>query len=151
VAEKNELDPVAVEVGRRIDEAWARAGFGSRAAMVRASGLPDYNQVARWCQGKALPALMSIAAIAKACEVSLDWLVFGADGTPATFMAWLETPAGISAPDEARRFLRSMPLHGYRASLAFYDLAYQAWTHGLHQELGADETVRAVRETGKRR
>ncbi len=135
----------AVELGRRIDVAWDRAGFASRAAMQREAGL-DYQQLAKWCRGAAVPQVQGLAAIAKACSVSLDWLVFGADSSPDVFVRWLETPAGASSPPEARTFLRSLPLHGYQPSLAFYDLALQAWKLGLTEEdasLAARATERA--------
>lgn len=127
-------DPFAEELGRRIDEAWARAGFASRAAMFRDSGLSDYNQLARWCKGIAVPEVRSLALIAERCQVSLDWLVFGAEATSPALLDWLDTPTGKQAPDEAKRFLRSLPLHGYKASAAFYDLAYQAWKLGLARD-----------------
>lgn len=124
-------DAFARELGRRIDDAWQRAGFASRAEMVReASGL-EYNAVARWCRGAVEPKLRGIAEIARVCGVSLDWLVFGAETQPDLFVRWLETPAGASSSGEARAFLRSLPLRGYSPSIAFYDLAHQAWKLGL--------------------
>lgn len=140
-------DPFAVALGQRIDEAWDRAGYKSRTDMFRASDLPDYNQLSRWCRGVAIPKVEHLVSIARACQVSLDWLVFGAETTPAAFLDWLETPTGREAPEEAKRFLRALPLHGYQAGGPFYDLAYQAWKLGLTRDMPADEAARMVRDT----
>lgn len=138
-------DPFAVELGRRIDDAWERAGFASRAAMVRASALDgsEYNKVARWCRGASIPSVQALAKIATACRVSLDWLVFGAEYSADTFLRWLETPTGASSSGDARAFLRSLPLHGYVPTLAFYDLAHQAWKLGLTEE----DAAQAAKDT----
>lgn len=138
-------DPVAVELGRRIEEAWYRAGYASRKAMFRRADLGDYNQLSRWCRGERMPTIVSLAKIAVACEVSLDWLVFGSEHEPDVFLAWLESPSGADATPEARRFLRSMPLHGYRPSTHFYDLALMAWKVGL----SPDDAATAAKTTRK--
>lgn len=145
---RKEKDPFSAELGRRIDEAWQRAGFASRMAMFRESALPDYNQLARWCRGVSVPEVRSLATIAKVCRVSLDWLVFGSEETPGAFLDWLETATGHGANDEAKRFLRSLPLHGYRPTPAFYDLAYQAWKHGV--TASADDLAQMARDTEQR-
>lgn len=125
---------LAKEIGRRIDRAWELAGYESRAHMIREAGLTDRNQGHVWARGDALPRVDLLAQVAAACRVSLDWLILGAEYTPPAFVEWLETPTGHGADDEAKRFLRSLPLHGYTASTAFYDLAYQAWKLGLAKE-----------------
>lgn len=135
------LDPFAVELGRRIDQAWDEAGFESRMAMFHATNLRDYNQLAKWCKGRAEPEVRSLAEIARVCRVSIDWLISGVSGTQA-LTEWLEG-AGQGAPLEARRFLRSLPVAGYRVDLAFYDLAFQAWKLGLT----ADEAARTAHVT----
>lgn len=144
-----ERDPFAVELGARIELAWQRAGFASRLAMFRASGLSDYNQLARWARGERVPEVRSLAQIARACSVSLDWLVHGTEESPHALAEWLEGPTGQSAPDDARAFLRSLPLHGYQPSTAFYDLAYQAWRHGLTRDLTPDEVSQLARDSAR--
>lgn len=136
-------DAFAVELGRRIDRAWKMAGFASRGAMFRASDLPGENQLAIWCRGESVPHVKSLAEIATVCRVSLDWLVFGAEHKPDTFLRWLETPTGSSSSGDARAFLRSLPLHGYVPSLAFYDLCYQGWKLGLTEE----DAAQAAKDT----
>lgn len=139
------LKRLQVEIGRRIDEAWQRAGYDSRAAMIRASGVIDRNQVHVWARGGALPRVDGLIAIADATGVSLDWLCRGTEETPPAYVEWLESPDGQAASSEAQRFLRSLPTRGYRATAAFYELAHAAWRHGLHQELTPDEMVSSAR------
>lgn len=143
--------PVAEElarlIGQRIDEAWPRAGFHSRAEMIRASGVKDSNQAHKWALGKNLPRVDGLAAIAQTCKVSIDWLVFGFEETPPAYWTWAESASGSAAPEDARRFLRALPLKGYKASPAFYDLAFQAWKLGLATSLTADETVQMLTDT----
>lgn len=141
--------PFAIALGRRIDEAWDRAGFRTRMDMFRATsgGLPDYNQLSRWCRGAAVPGVEYLAVIAQTCEVSLDWLVFGTETTPQAFVDWLSTPTGREADEGARSFLRSLPLHGYQATATFYDLAYQAWKLGVTRDMSATDAARMARDT----
>lgn len=141
---------LAREIGRRIDLAWRMAGFASRAAMVRAAGPGlDYNQVAVWARGDALPRIDGLIAIAEACAVSLDWLAMGTEAKPTAFAEWLEGPVGAHAPPEARRFLSSLPLHGYKIGGAFYDLAFQAWKLGLDRRTAARAARDTERELGQ--
>lgn len=137
------------EIGRRIDEAWQRAGYSSRSdlirALTRAGGIGDQNQVHVWARGGAMPRVDALIAIADATGVSLDWLCRGAEETPAAYVEWLESPDGQAASPDARRFLRSLPTKGYRATVAFYELAHAAWRHGLHEELDPAEMVASAR------
>jgi transcriptional regulator with XRE-family HTH domain len=142
-------DALAKEIGRRIDEAWVRAGFPSRAEMIRASGLKDANQVHQWARGRAVPRVDLLAEVARVCHVSLDWLVFGADETPPAFVDWLESPTGQQAEEDAKRYLRSLPTHGYKATRAFYDLAYQAWKLGLARDLTPEEAAQMARDSAR--
>lgn len=139
-------DPFAVELGLRIDEAWVRAGYANRSAFFRDTNLPDYNQLAKWARGAAVPNVQFLAEIARVCRVSLDWLVFGAEETPAALLDWLETE-GHRVEPEAKQFLRSLPTHGYKATRAFYDLAYQSWKLGLVREMSAEEAAQMARDT----
>lgn len=142
---RRDTRPLQSEIGRRIDEAWKAAGYAARADMIRATGLPDANQVHVWARGAALPRIDGLIAIAEVCGVSLDWLCRGAEETPAAYLEWLDAPDGVAASEEARRFLRSLPVHGYRATVAFYELAHAAWRHGLHREVSPEEMVAHAR------
>lgn len=95
-----------------------------------------------------MPQIPALIAMARACRVSIDFLLLGADEPPASLLDWLETPTGQSvqrAEPEAIAFLRAMPVHGYRPrGTVFWDLAYQAWKHGLHDP---DRVSRTARDT----
>lgn len=143
VSEKN---PFAEELGRRVEESWRRAGYSSRADFARECK-QDYQQLSKWIRGEVTPSVESLAEIARTCGVSLDWLVFGALETPPAYADWLDTPTGRGATEEAKRYLRSLPLAGFRASRAFYDLAHQAFSLGL----APDDAVTAARKTASLR
>lgn len=108
--------------------------------MAEAAGL-EYNSVRRWARGDVLPKVPALAAIAQACRVSLDWLILGEESNPAALVEWLESGIGQSAEPQAIAFLRSLPLHGYQVSQAFYDQAYLAWRNGLDPQ----QTMRTAR------
>lgn len=125
------------ELGRRIEQAWQLAGYESRAQFAREARIDDYQQLSKWCAGKQLPRVDSLAEIALACGVSLDWLILGSEATPPALLEWLTSAAGASASDAERALLRSLPLHGYRPRRAFYDLAIQAIRLGLDSDSAA--------------
>lgn len=131
---EDEKDPFAVALGERLDEAWKIGHLGSRANMGREAGLKDINQLHRWARGEAVPSLRALVDIALVAGVSLDWLATGREPNPTVFADWLETPTGAATTPRERAFLRSLPLHGYQPSLAFYDLALQAFKLGLEPE-----------------
>lgn len=133
------------EIGRRIDEAWEAAGYESRSAMLRATGIRDQNQAHQWAKGSVLPRVDGLIAIAEACRISLDWLCRGTEETPPAYLEWLDSSDGQTATDEARTFLRSLPVRGYKATATFYQLAHAAWQIGLHREGSPDEIVQAAR------
>lgn len=134
---------LAREVGQRIDQAWKRAGYESRADMVRDTTLKGYNQVSQWAAGKALPRVDFLSEIARVCRVSLDWLATGEGQDPAVLTRWLDGP-GASAPREARAFLASLPLQGDVVDERFYSLAFEAWKRGETPE-GVVNAARTTR------
>lgn len=133
---KKERDPYAVELGQRIDVALREAGFKDRKAMYDASDLTDYNQLSKWCNGRALPGVRPLAEIARTCRVPLDWLVSGTESASVVYEQWIKT-RGRDVDEAARRYLRRLPVAGYVVDLAFYDLALQAYRLGLKPEAAA--------------
>ncbi len=66
----------------RIDVAMKMAGYKNQADLSRASGVPE-TTITRILKGGSQPSIDNLAAIARACRVSMDWLMNGVD-TPRT-------------------------------------------------------------------
>lgn len=132
--QRAEEDRFREGLSERIELAWQLAGYASRAEMGRQAGLKNLNTLHRWVQGTTTPSVPGLAAIAKACRVSLDWLVWGEEHTPGAFFEWLETPEGQNVTEQERAFLRGLSLHGHVPRPAFYSLALQAYRLGLTPE-----------------
>lgn len=136
-------DPLAPEVGRRIEEAWQRQGFDTFTAFAEAVQI-DQKLLRSYISGGTMPGPRPLMSIARACNVSIDWLLMGTERTPAALLEWLDSPVGKAATPDERRLLRALPLAGYEPSPAFYDLAL----HAIRLGLSPDETVLAARSTG---
>ena len=65
-----------MDIAQRIDLAMKICGIKSQAELSRQTGVSD-SSIARILKGDILPSLESLAAIAKACNVSMDWLMTG--------------------------------------------------------------------------
>lgn len=116
-------------IGRRIDEAWKAAGIDSRVELARLAHFKDHNRIHILARGEAEPTLRPLMAIARVCNVTLDWLVSGSDEGTTSLMSWLERHRDTE--DEAIVFMKSAPVRGYVTTDLFWDLVYQAWKHGL--------------------
>lgn len=134
-------DPLAPEIGRRIDQAREDAGL-SMAELSRQTGT-DLRLLHRYIGGETMPGVRALLRISEVCGVSIDWLARGVEYTPPALIEWLESPIGQGVDDETRNFLRSLPLRGYAPSVRFYDLVLHAVREGLEPE----EAVRAARTT----
>jgi len=137
-------DPLAPEIGRRIGQAWRDAGFETLASFVHTTAI-DPRLMSRYLAGEVMPGVRALMRIAEVCRVSLDWLILGREDTPSALTEWLQTPTGKAAPEEAVRFLRSLPIHGYRATVRFYDFAFMAWQHGLERRVSAEQVALSAR------
>lgn len=137
-------DPLAPEIGRRIQLARENAGL-SLAELARRAEINN-RLIHKYVDGETMPGVRALLRIADVCGVSLDWLVRGQEFTPPALLDWLETPVGKTVDEETRRFLRALPLHGYRPSVRFYDLAL----HAIREGLTPEETVQAARITEDR-
>lgn len=137
---------IRAEIGARIGEAMVAAGYGQNmaSAFARAVGVSP-NTVYRWCSGAMVPDFWALEAISRVCRVSIDWIVRGepSASTSEALDQWRKTPRGASATPAAVAFLRSLPLAGYVASPAFFDLALLAYEQGLT----APEAVAAAKLT----
>ena len=138
-------DPeLAAEIGARVVEACTMAGIAGPKDLSQRTGF-DERTCRRYLRAEIQVGLRNVMRLAEALEVSIDWLVLGRNDPPDGLLAWLESPEGRTAPEEARRYARDLPLKGYRASPEFYELAMQRWVPGIPPEM--PETV--VRETRK--
>lgn len=105
------------EWAKRITEARKRAGFRFMRDLAESIGVVE-NTVGRWEMGKNKPGTESMAAIARACHVPLDWLHFGgelAEGPlpepvypPVLARFFRETPEGQAAPRHVREVMRGV-------------------------------------------
>jgi len=141
-------DPLAPEIGRRINEARLAAGYETIEGFAIATGT-NLRLMRRYLKGEMMPGVRALMRVAETCEVSLDWLVLGHEDMPSVFLEWLASPIGKTAPEPARRYLRSLPIRGYKPSLAFYDMALLSWQRGLSAEqavTAARTTTRALRD-----
>lgn len=137
-----------IAVGRRIAEARAASPFaGNASAFARAVGVQP-NTVYRWEDGAVVPDIFRLESIARVCRVSSDWLLRGAEDVTAheALDQWLAGPRGQLAAPGAVRFLRSLPLAGYRPSPQFWDLALIAYESGL----SPDDAATAARASDPR-
>lgn len=135
-------DPLAPDIGRRIDQAREEARIESLAELGRQARI-DLRLLHRYIGGEVMPGVSALMRIADVCHVSLDWLVRGSEHVPDALVEWLESPVGKGISDDARRLIRELPLHGYRPSARFYDLVL----HAIREGLTLDEAVRAARAT----
>ncbi|BBB59923.1 hypothetical protein UNDKW_1650 [Undibacterium sp. KW1] len=71
-----------MNIADRIDIAMKTAGIKSQADLSRASGVSE-STIGRVLKGGVNPSIENLAEIAKACNVSMDWIVNGND-TPNT-------------------------------------------------------------------
>lgn len=138
-------DPLAPEIGRRIQQAREGAGIPSLSELSQRAQV-NLRLLNKYVTGETMPGVRALLRIADVCGVSLDWLVRGQEFTPPALLDWLETPVGKTVDEETRRFLRALPLHGYRPSVRFYDLAL----HAIREGLTPEETVQAARITEDR-
>jgi len=126
-------------IGARIGAARAAAGYGANAsAFARAIGVAP-NTVYRWESGEIVPDVWRLESISRVCRVTMDYIVRGEAAPSATeaLEAWRATPRGQTASPAALAFLRSVPLAGYVASPAFFDLLLLAYEQGLSPEEAA--------------
>lgn len=63
-------------IAARIDFAMQQAGIKSQADLARLSGVPN-STVVRILKENSLPNVPNLAAISRACGVSMDWLATG--------------------------------------------------------------------------
>lgn len=107
-----DLDEPKVEVRRRLKQAIREAG-GNQVVAAK-SGVP-VGTVSNYIRGISDPKVTALGAIARACGVSLDWLVFGAEpeGGPVA--------APVSA--EARGDFAFLPRYGAQAAAGSGKLA----------------------------
>lgn len=133
-------------IGARIHEARIAAGYGDNASeFAREIGMAP-NSVYRLEAGKMEPKVPTLERISRVCRVSMDWLVRGETtaGATSALDAWRATPRGASASPGAVAFLRSLPLAGYAATPAFFDLALLAYETGLTVSGEEPETIAAA-------
>lgn len=134
---------LATAIGERIREALRLAGMRTLDDAVRVTGLQD-RALRRYLKGTHIPLVPALMVLSEACQVSIDWLVFGREWLPAAYYEWLQTPLGGTAREEARAALRSLPLHGYPADVEFYDRAFLAWGAGVRDP---EDILRTARQT----
>lgn len=67
-----------MNIADRIDIAMKTAGIKSQADLSRASGVSE-STIGRVLKGGVNPSIENLAEIAKACNVSMDWIVNGND------------------------------------------------------------------------
>jgi transcriptional regulator with XRE-family HTH domain len=107
---------LAVLIGSRVP---------SQAELVRRSGLAQ-TQVQRLCDAKGNPRLYQAAAIARACEVPIDWLAAD-EGVPVPGLSdpWelkVREAAGLIGWEEVyRRIVGARPAEQVRHEEASYD------------------------------
>jgi transcriptional regulator with XRE-family HTH domain len=123
-------DPLAVAIGERIDAARRRAGIPTQDELVKRSGLHE-KQVRRYLNGEHVPKIPALMAIASVCGVSTDWLIFGAEETPAAFFEWI---CGRELDERTRTLLREIPVFGRKITGDFYDRALAALRAGKSKE-----------------
>jgi transcriptional regulator with XRE-family HTH domain len=67
-----------MNIADRIDTAMKMAGQKTQAELSRSSGVAE-STIARILKGGVQPSIDNLAAIAKSCRVSIDWIVNGID------------------------------------------------------------------------
>ena len=63
-------------IANRIDLAMSLAGIKSQADLSRLSGVPN-SSIIRILKSNSQPSIDNLSSIAKACNVSIDWIVTG--------------------------------------------------------------------------
>jgi transcriptional regulator with XRE-family HTH domain len=134
-------------LGTRIQQARLAMGFNNQAEFCRRVGV-QAETLYRWERGRVAPDAFNLYEVARLLNVSMEWLVAGEKRAENPALAeWLDSPKGRAASPDARAFLASLPIGGYRTAPLFYDLALVAYEAGLSRE----ETVRAAAQTARRR
>jgi transcriptional regulator with XRE-family HTH domain len=130
-------------IGARIRQAREAIGLGNASEFGRRVGVTP-TTVYRWERGAVVPDVFNLCDIATVTRTTMEWIISGAERPEnETLRAWLETDEGKVAPPEARAFLESLPLLGYRPVPLFYTLALAAWRNGLTPE----DAARAAKVT----
>jgi len=124
-----ETDRFKRELGARIREAREAAGLDVIAEFARRVDV-DRSAITRWETGQGCPDAVNLRAIARATNVSAQWLLegFAAPSWRETYDRWVAT---ANPPAAARIWLESLPLEGYAPSEDFYDLAFLAFKRNL--------------------
>lgn len=144
---------LAAAIGQRIELA-ADAAFRTKGEFYGAIGR-DPGTMRRYLRGASMPGVALLIDVARACDVSLDWLVLGRDEEPVALRAWVQrcSEARRAAPDFERvvRFMRALPLRGWRPTEDFYEQVFLGIRGGLLEDVGGDAAtvVKAARETEK--
>lgn len=89
-----------VELGTRLREVEKR--FKNRAEAARAAGVAK-STLQNWIEGKADPSFQGLAALAKAADISMDWLATGRQP---------DTPDNITLTQEIDGKLMGLALEG---------------------------------------
>lgn len=82
------------QILERVDERLEKLGISPRAASVRANGTPDI--IRNWKSKDVLPRIDTIMQLARALDVTPEWLAFGAGEEAATsvpFISWVNAGA----------------------------------------------------------
>lgn len=149
-------DPLRYGLSERIWSAWdrhPRYGVGKsterEAALAKAVGT-SVRMIRKWLPAKegtepTTPSPSAIVGLSDALEVSTDWLLTGRDDLPSGYAEWLESDGGRSSAE--RQWLRSLPLHGYRAGPSFYRRALKYRPRQQAGEFTVAEVVQLVRAT----
>lgn len=138
-------DPLAPEVGRRIELAADRMAFPSFRAFAEAVGADEKN-LREYIKGEVMPGTRALIRLSSALGVSIDWLLMGTERTPAALGEWLTGPIGQTTTADEQRFMRALPLAGYEPDATFYNIAL----HAMREGLAPDETVLAARDMQRR-
>lgn len=70
-------------IADRIDFAMRHAGIKSQADLARLSGVPN-STIVRILKDNSDPNVANLAAISRACGISMDWLATGREQEPAS-------------------------------------------------------------------
>ena len=142
-------DPVlAAAIGERLRIAYRNRGYTNEQQFLTwataRTGIAD-RQLRKYLHAEAVPTVPLALKLADALEISLDWLLAGAEASSTAFRAWHAGPVGSTAPADAVRYLRTLPTHGMRNPDRFYDVALSAYMQGVR--LAPAEQAQAVRDT----
>lgn len=97
------------QILERVDERLEKLGMSPRAASVRANGTPDI--IRNWKSKDVLPRIDTIIQLARALDVTPEWLAFGAGEEAATsvpLISWVSAGAfgqadAVDDVDDAER------------------------------------------------